>query len=48
MLESPRSPYTAKRYLTNAFKEWGQYEIEWPEYDPVNQTYLNLSKSART
>ncbi|CAL1678554.1 unnamed protein product [Lasius platythorax] len=30
-------------YLTNGFKEWGQYEIEWPEYDPVNQTYFNLT-----
>lgn len=49
MLASPRSPYIAKRYpyLTNTFEEWGQYEIEWPEYDPVNQTYFNLSKSAR-
>ncbi|EZA54823.1 Neuroligin-4, X-linked [Ooceraea biroi] len=39
------SPYIAKRYpyLTNAFKEWGRYEIEWPEYDPVNQTYFNLT-----
>ncbi|XP_029166538.1 uncharacterized protein LOC114937283 [Nylanderia fulva] len=30
-------------YLTNGFKEWGQYEVEWPEYDPVNQTYFNLT-----
>ncbi|XP_024893393.1 uncharacterized protein LOC112468442 isoform X2 [Temnothorax curvispinosus] len=39
------SPNSAKRYsyLTNVFKEWGQYEIEWPEYDPVNQTYFNLT-----
>lgn len=47
ILESLRNPNVAKRYpyLTNGFKEWGQYEIEWPEYDPVNQTYFNLSKS---
>ncbi|XP_067206670.1 uncharacterized protein [Linepithema humile] len=39
------NPNVAKRYpyLTNGFKEWGQYEIEWPEYDPVNQTYFNLT-----
>ncbi|XP_050461016.1 uncharacterized protein LOC126856509 isoform X2 [Cataglyphis hispanica] len=30
-------------YLTNVFKERGQYEIEWPEYDPINQTYFNLT-----
>lgn len=42
-----RNPNIAKRYpyLTDGLKEWGQYEIEWPEYDPHNQTYLNLSKS---
>lgn len=49
-LVSLRNPNVAKRYsyLTDGFKEWGQYEIEWPEYDPVNQTYLNLSKFAKT
>ncbi|KAL0109258.1 hypothetical protein PUN28_014385 [Cardiocondyla obscurior] len=39
------NPNVAKRYpyLTNVFKEWGQYEIDWPEYDPANQTYFNLT-----
>ncbi|XP_076221882.1 uncharacterized protein LOC116429173 isoform X2 [Nomia melanderi] len=39
------NPNIAKRYpyLTDGLKEWGQYEIEWPEYDPHNQTYLNLT-----
>ncbi|XP_018308974.1 uncharacterized protein [Mycetomoellerius zeteki] len=39
------NPNIAKRYpyLTNVFKEWGQYDIEWPEYDPINQTYFNLT-----
>lgn len=48
-LESPRNPNVAKRYpyLTDGSMEWGQYDIDWPEYDPVNQTYFNLSKSAR-
>jgi len=47
ILESLRSPNVVKQqpYLTNGFREWGQYDIEWPEYDPVNQTYFNLSKS---
>lgn len=41
-----RNPNIAKRYpyLTDGLKEWGQYEIDWPEYDVQNQTYLNLSK----
>ncbi|XP_053996989.1 uncharacterized protein LOC128886306 isoform X1 [Hylaeus anthracinus] len=30
-------------YLTDGLKEWRQYAIEWPEYDPLNQTYLNLT-----
>ncbi|XP_070148724.1 uncharacterized protein [Polyergus mexicanus] len=30
-------------YLTNVNKEWGRYEIEWPEYDSINQTYFNLT-----
>ncbi|XP_020287856.1 uncharacterized protein LOC109856698 isoform X2 [Pseudomyrmex gracilis] len=33
----------AKRFLTTGNKERGRYEIEWPEYDPVNQTYFNLT-----
>ncbi|XP_025268579.1 uncharacterized protein LOC105254067 isoform X2 [Camponotus floridanus] len=39
------SPNVVKQqpYLTNGFREWGQYDIEWPEYDPVNQTYFNLT-----
>ncbi|XP_017763245.1 PREDICTED: uncharacterized protein LOC108553017 [Eufriesea mexicana] len=39
------NPNIAKRYpyLTDGLKEWGQYEIDWPEYDPQNQTYLNLT-----
>ncbi|KAL6267285.1 hypothetical protein P5V15_000360, partial [Pogonomyrmex californicus] len=39
------NPNVAKRYpyLTSMFKEWGQYDIEWPVYDPVNQTYFNLT-----
>ncbi|XP_043251395.1 uncharacterized protein LOC122396787 [Colletes gigas] len=39
------NPNIAKRYpyLTDGPKEWGQYEIEWPEYDQQNQTYLNLT-----
>nr|XP_033321217.1 uncharacterized protein LOC117217606 [Megalopta genalis] len=39
------NPNIAKRYpyLTDGLKEWGQYEIEWPEYEPRNQTYLNLT-----
>ncbi|XP_076287681.1 uncharacterized protein LOC143212608 isoform X2 [Lasioglossum baleicum] len=39
------NPNIAKRYpyLTDGLKEWGQYEVEWPEYDPRNQTYLNLT-----
>ncbi|XP_039312623.1 uncharacterized protein LOC105199594 isoform X1 [Solenopsis invicta] len=39
------NPNVAKRYpyLTNVFKEWSQYDIDWPEYDPVNQTYFNLT-----
>ncbi|XP_014475763.1 PREDICTED: uncharacterized protein LOC106745037 isoform X2 [Dinoponera quadriceps] len=39
------SPNIAKRYpyFTGMSKEWGQYDIEWPEYSDVNQTYLNLS-----
>lgn len=50
LFESLRNPNVAKRYsylTNNIYKEWGQYEIEWPEYDPVNQTYFNLSKSAK-
>ncbi|KAG7205944.1 hypothetical protein KM043_007871 [Ampulex compressa] len=39
------NPNVAKRYpyLTGGFKEWRQYEIDWPEYSPQNQTYLNLT-----
>ncbi|XP_076682215.1 uncharacterized protein LOC143376163 isoform X2 [Andrena cerasifolii] len=39
------NPNIAKRYpyLTDGLKEWGQYEIDWPEYDVQNHTYLNLT-----
>ncbi|XP_026666968.1 uncharacterized protein LOC108622014 isoform X2 [Ceratina calcarata] len=39
------NPNVAKRYpyLTDGLKEWGKYEIDWPEYDSQNQTYLNLT-----
>ncbi|XP_076171782.1 uncharacterized protein LOC143148878 [Ptiloglossa arizonensis] len=39
------NPNIAKRfpYLTDGPKEWVQYEIEWPEYEQHNQTYLNLT-----
>ncbi|CAK9827817.1 Neuroligin-4, X-linked [Anthophora retusa] len=39
------NPNIAKRYpyLTDGLKEWDQYNIDWPEYDPQNQTYLNLT-----
>ncbi|XP_011700337.1 PREDICTED: uncharacterized protein LOC105457395 isoform X2 [Wasmannia auropunctata] len=39
------NPNIVKRYPSrpNMSKEWNQYEIEWPEYDPVNQTYFNLT-----
>ncbi|XP_072762898.1 uncharacterized protein [Anoplolepis gracilipes] len=39
------NPNVAKQhpYLSNGFKEWDQYEVEWPEYDSVNQTYFNLT-----
>ncbi|XP_076763167.1 uncharacterized protein LOC143430675 [Xylocopa sonorina] len=44
------NPNIAKRYpyLTDGVKEWDQYEIDWPEYDPENQTYLNLTIPPRT
>ncbi|XP_034184575.2 uncharacterized protein LOC117606333 [Osmia lignaria lignaria] len=44
------NPNIAKRYpyLTDGLKEWSQYEIEWPEYDPHNQTYLNLTIPPKT
>ncbi|XP_076644805.1 uncharacterized protein LOC143354525 [Halictus rubicundus] len=37
------NPNIRNSYLTDGLREWGQYEIEWPEYDPRNQTYLNLT-----
>ncbi|XP_076237857.1 uncharacterized protein LOC143181361 [Calliopsis andreniformis] len=39
------NPNIAKRYpyLTDGLKEWDQYEVEWPEYDPRNQAYLNIT-----
>ncbi|XP_066586115.1 uncharacterized protein [Prorops nasuta] len=39
------NPNVAKRYpyLTDGLKEWGQYDVDWPEYDPDNQTYFNLT-----
>ncbi|XP_012167385.1 uncharacterized protein LOC100644931 isoform X1 [Bombus terrestris] len=39
------NPNIAKRYpyLTDGPKEWRQYDIDWPEYEPQNQTYLNLT-----
>ncbi|KAF3429039.1 hypothetical protein E2986_10993 [Frieseomelitta varia] len=39
------NPNIAKRYpyLTDDPKEWRQYDIDWPEYEPQNQTYLNLT-----
>ncbi|XP_043671917.1 uncharacterized protein LOC122630924 isoform X2 [Vespula pensylvanica] len=39
------NPNAAKRYpyLTDGLKEWGQYELDWLEYNPRNQTYFNLT-----
>lgn len=34
-------------YMRNGLKELSQYDIDWPEYDPQNQRYLNLSKFSR-
>ncbi|XP_076395490.1 uncharacterized protein LOC100877010 isoform X4 [Megachile rotundata] len=44
------NPNIAKRYpyLTDGPREWSKYEIEWPEYDPQNQTYLNLTIPPKT
>ncbi|KAK2589120.1 hypothetical protein KPH14_001945 [Odynerus spinipes] len=39
------NPNVAKRYpyLTDGLKEWEQYELNWPEYNPESQTYFNLT-----
>ncbi|KAI4493267.1 hypothetical protein M0802_009555 [Mischocyttarus mexicanus] len=39
------NPNAAKRYpyLTDGLKEWGQYELDWLEYNSRNQTYFNLT-----
>ncbi|XP_024936969.1 uncharacterized protein LOC107264370 [Cephus cinctus] len=39
---NPNAPRRST-YLTDGPKEWLQYEIDWPEYDPENQTYFNLT-----
>ncbi|XP_063224788.1 uncharacterized protein LOC134532300 [Bacillus rossius redtenbacheri] len=38
------NPNAPKRlsYLTHSKKEWEQYDIDWPEYDVKNQSYITL------
>lgn len=46
---NPNVKAISKRYpyMRNGLKELSQYDIDWPEYDPQNQRYLNLSKFSR-
>ncbi|XP_012269716.2 uncharacterized protein LOC105694000 isoform X2 [Athalia rosae] len=39
---NPNAPRRST-FLTDGPKEWLQYELDWPEYDPENQTYFNLT-----
>ncbi|XP_015515275.2 uncharacterized protein LOC107220967 isoform X1 [Neodiprion lecontei] len=39
---NPNAPRRST-FLTDGAKEWQQYELDWPEYDPENQTYFNLT-----
>ncbi|XP_043789968.1 uncharacterized protein LOC122713500 isoform X1 [Apis laboriosa] len=42
---NPNVKAISKRYpyMRNGLKELSQYDIDWPEYDPQNQRYLNLT-----
>lgn len=46
---NPNVKAISKRYpyMRNGLKELSQYDVDWPEYDPQNQRYLNLSKFSR-
>nr|CAD7444738.1 unnamed protein product [Timema bartmani] len=38
---NPNAP-RRQNYLTQGPREWRQYDVDWPEYDATNKTYLNL------
>ncbi|KAJ8870817.1 hypothetical protein PR048_027116 [Dryococelus australis] len=44
------NPNAPKRfsYLTHSRKEWQQYDIDWPEYDVKNQSYITLGIPPKT
>lgn len=41
-----RSPNTQSenKYYTLDYKQWNQYNVDWPEYDGINQPYLRIGK----